>query len=700
MGIHRISLDFETRSRCDLPECGAYRYAEDPSTEVLVIALSIDGGPVLTWDIREPIDGNAAILALESAIVNGWEIHAYNSQFEWCILKYVCPRQFNLPIPDISNMRCTAAVCRSAGLPPSLAAAAEFLNLDVQKDKAGKLLIKKFSVPQGATNDYVRWDDGSTFTLLGEKVTSKDAFQRFVDYCVRDVETEMALAKAMQPFALEGFPLDCFLLTARLNDRGVPVDRKALENAMLIYREREEELAETFREITGLMPNQNIAVLRWMQERGYHGSSMDAATRAACDESALPEDARRALRIKAELSFAAVKKIPAMLNWVMSDDMIRGSFIWCGAQKTWRWTSEGPQWQNMKKPPKGMRKHIDRMYQDVAEGLPLYLMAFLWGNPYEVIACLSRYFVRYKDRNVYDADFSSVEAKILPTLIGCKRILDRFGSGEDVYTTVGNKMGVDRDMGKTIVLATQFQGGWKAVFNATGKTWDKKRCQEAVNVVREENPEFQKAWAACQKAFTDALDAPGKWFAANKYCAYGYTNKAPFPRMMVKLPSGRKICLPHPKKDPITMVKLAAKGKPDEFRWERIPGHRDEAAAAKYLDAGDAFLCPELVESVFHTWELSFYGHIEGRHYGRVGCYGGDLLQSQTQAVGVDLLANGVIEAEKAGFFPFLLVHDQCLVPAVGDKDEFAAKLCTVPDWFAGFPLEATADEVRSYCKN
>ena len=70
-----------------------------------------------------------------------------------------------------------------------------------------------------------------------------------------------------------------------------------------------------------------------------------------------------------------------------------------------------------------------------------------------------------------------------------------------------------------------------------------------------------------------------------------------------------------------------------------------------------------------------------------------------TQAVGADLLACGVIEAERQGFEPFLLVHDQCLAKARGDKDAFAKALCTVPDWFSGFPLDASADEVRSYSK-
>src|SRR6478736_380965 len=101
--VKKISLDFETRSRRNIKKCGAYKYATCPSAMVLVLAVKqggwYDPGPYLSWDAREPVEGSAAIALLRRAIEEGWEIHAYNSQFEWCILKYVCPRQFGFPVP-------------------------------------------------------------------------------------------------------------------------------------------------------------------------------------------------------------------------------------------------------------------------------------------------------------------------------------------------------------------------------------------------------------------------------------------------------------------------------------------------------------------------------------------------------------------------------------------------------------------------
>lgn len=717
--MNRISLDFETRSPVDLKKFGAYKYAEHPDTKVLVIAVQRHGSDAVhTWDVREPATGdNKALAMLKQAIEERWEIHAFNSGFEWAILKHVCPRQFGWPVPDINTMRCTAAVCRSAGMPPSLAKSAEFLKLPIQKDTVGLALIRKFSVPQ-KDGGYIEPGDAVSFTLAGEKVTAAAAFQKFVDYCAQDVRTEMAVAKVMEFYELKGFALEWFLLDMRLNDRGVPVDLEALRAAQRFYKRKEKLLAHRFKEITGLSPTQRDRCLEWFQARGYKKKSLDKANRAlALKDPELTGEVREALEIKGDIGYAALKKIPSMISMAMTDGKIRGTFLWCGAQKTWRWASKTPQWQNMKKPPKWLRPVIESAYQCVRkEELDLDAFEMIYGPPYEVVASLARYFVRFPDQNIFDLDFSSVEARILPFLIEAVRIMEKIRTGGDIYTATGKALEsllkerfkadikIDRDKSKVLVLATQFQGGWRAAFTATGEVWPREWCEAAVKVVREENPELPAAWKAFQNAFVTAFDHPGKWIHATRYVSFGYTAKGPFPRMMMRLPSGRFITYPYPERKPITMAKVnvVKDGKTTRTTWERLSDHMDdESAIAKELGLGDKFLYPDgVLETWFHTYELSFYGHIKDKLYGRVNTYGGDLLQSATQGVGADLLAHGALQAESAGFDPFFLVHDQALTPDNGRKDDFERAMCCVPDWFKGFPLEAEADSVRSYCKS
>lgn len=715
---NKVSIDFETRSMIDIKKVGSFKYAEHPSTKVLILAVCANDGPVITWDVRE--EPNEAVELLRKAIELGWEIHAFNYTFEWAILKYATPRQLGLPVPDIEQMRCTQAVCRSAGLPPSLGACAEFLQLPIQKDKMGAALIQKFSVPQKKTNRFIEWNDDIAFTAGGEKMTAAEAFQRFVDYCATDVRTEMAISAKMKSFELKGFPLEWFQLDARLNDRGLPVDGVALRKAFEIMTLHEKNLTERFRELSGFGPKQNAKVLEWLKERGYRGNNLTVATRERFgnDDSMTPE-AKEALDIAAGLSFAAVKKVPAMLHYMMADGNIRGAFKWCGAQKTWRWTSQGVQLQNMKKPPKWLRKVIEEAYQDVKDGRDPTLLEMLYCNPYELIACLARYFVRFDDVSLYDLDFASVEARVLPQLIECQRVLDRFVSGEgDIYTQTAESLSkilkekfqvdftIDRDMGKVVVLATQFQGGWNAVFTATGSKWHRSWCEAAAKIVRDENPEFPFAWRKFQDMFVAALDTPEKWQQITKYVSIGYSRKGPFPRMLMKLASGRSICWPKPEKEPITMVQVETSDpktrKVVSSKWERIHGHfetREEIEAD--MKMGHAFFYPNgQIAKTFKTWEISFYGHVKGKLYGRCKTYGGDMLQSATQGTAADLLAYGALEAERKGFEPILLVHDQCLAPARGEKEEFRRAMTTVPPWFEGFPLDADADTVRSYCKS
>ena len=717
----KISLDFETRSPgVDLLDCGSYKYAANPPASVLVLAVKQwplnDGKPVLSWDITRPIRSNDALDLLWCAIEFGWEIHAFQSQFEWCFLKYVCPRQFGLPVPDINRMRCTQALCRSSGLQNSLAKCAKELKVDFQKDAMGTSLMRKFSIPDKEGN-FTDPDDDVSFTAGGVRMTASEGFARYVQYCESDVRAEMAVAHAMRGFELKGFALDSFLATARLNDRGVPVDRNALENAHGRYREHEERLTREYVGITGLNPTQTGKSLAWFREQGYPSNTLKKEVRGVyLDDERLSKEARRALSIKGELSFAAVKKIPAMLNWVMGDGKVRGSFVWAGAQKTWRWTSDGCQWQNMKKPGKRLRPRVEEAYQDVAKGRDLELLSICYGDPYELIASLARYFVRFPDCDIFDLDYSSVEAVILPFLIGYEERLEKFRRGDDPYVAEAEALSahlkgkfdvpfeITRNMAKTCVLATQFGGGWNAVFTAMGHTWEREWCEVTAAIIRKNNPEFVKAWRVFQDTFVKAMEEPGVWHQATGHVSFGYRDGKPFPHMLMRLPSGRPIVMPYPEKNPITMVKVVKinrKTGKEKSQWERVNGHEEDPDVLEHiLCLGEPFRPNERVSSHFQSWELSYWGHTENSQYGRVNTYGGSLLQGATQGTGADLLAMGLMEAERQGFDPFFIVHDQCLAPARGDRDAFVRALCKVPDWFEGFPLAADAKTVRSYCKS
>jgi hypothetical protein len=369
----------------------------------------------------------------------------------------------------------------------------------------------------------------------------------------------------------------------------------------------------------------------------------------------------------------------------------------------------------MKKPGKKIKKLVPYIYSLLAAGeLDNELVTILFGNPYEIYASLSRYFVRIPGQQIYDVDFAQVEARILPALIGCERILDKFRRGEDIYMDVANALGVDRDIGKVISLLCQFQGGWRAVKVPLGDRITEADARKAVSAYRKENPEVVEAWGVFQDTWIRALRDPGRWHNATEKVKFAYSTKDPFPRILMRLPAGRDIVYPYPKARPITMVRYARNvvvevpGEQPTVReeksdWERLAGHLDPQQVAAYVDLGDSFLCPwERITGHFHTHELEFWGHVKDAHWGTVKTYGGDLLQSATQGTGMDFLLHGCVEAEKRGHEPFFVVHDQALGHHAEGRtlEDFIEALCTRPAWFPDFPLDADGSMADSYQKD
>ena len=84
----KISVDIETFSEADLTKCGVYRYAEDPSFEVLLFGVSVDGGPVTVYDLKQGDSlPESIIFSLLDSGVTKW---AFNAAFERvCLSRYL-----------------------------------------------------------------------------------------------------------------------------------------------------------------------------------------------------------------------------------------------------------------------------------------------------------------------------------------------------------------------------------------------------------------------------------------------------------------------------------------------------------------------------------------------------------------------------------------------------------------------------------
>ena len=112
-----LHLDYETRSRIDLFDCGAFIYAADHSTEIICLGWAYDDDDPQIWipDMEFP----ERVLEFISSGARR-SLHAHNAQFERLITRHVLPRYKKFTQPPLEAWNCTAAQARARNLPPAL----------------------------------------------------------------------------------------------------------------------------------------------------------------------------------------------------------------------------------------------------------------------------------------------------------------------------------------------------------------------------------------------------------------------------------------------------------------------------------------------------------------------------------------------------------------------------------------------------
>lgn len=410
----------------DIKRTGAFRYAEDPSTEILCAAVAKDDGepllwvnPFFTFDDMSVCESSPGAMDLINEMNNSdAPVFAHNAYFEQAITNH-CPNNRWFQI-DFSRWRCTAAMSRRAAIPPSLEKAAETLGLLQQKDGKGKALIRKFSIPQKATGRFIN------------PIDRQDDFIAFCEYCVQDVRVEQGIHKALKHFELTGDTLAAFQADMAINSRGLPVNLSALRHAQSLIEVNEARLTEEFRQLTGFNPTQRDVLLKWLKEHGFEGDNLRADT---LDEQLEAEDfdptttVGRVLQIKKSLSFASIKKVEAMIECACADGRVRGTLQFYGAS-TGRASGRLIQPQNFKRPTIA---NTDASYADICAGESEEHIELFHGPLLEVIGSSIRHFIHDPKGPMFDVDFSAVEARISAWLANEEWKLEVFRTHGKIY---------------------------------------------------------------------------------------------------------------------------------------------------------------------------------------------------------------------------------------------------------------------------
>lgn len=644
-----VYLDFETRSRADLPTVGAYRYGCDPSTEVLMAAVTAEGedSPVYLWvNPKYETEGMKSEPETLKLIAEADLVYAHNAPFEHAIAwgtKWCHTR--------LEQWRCTAAMARMAGLPDSLAKCSAALGLPELKDAKGKSLIRLFSIPDAETGEF-----NSPHEYL-------EKWKQFGRYCRQDVIVEKAIHKQLaKSFGLEGNNLADFLFTLRMNTAGIPVNCKALDAADIMVGQVSLKAVKEFRKLTGVNVTQRSKVLDWLKFHGVPIVDMQAATLEALPREGLDSDTKRGLELYSQLSYAAIKKISTMRSWACSDQRMRGVFKYYGAG-TGRWSAGGPQIQNAKKATYAMRPITGAAYDYLCSGGTSEGIEAVYGDCLEVLASSIRHFV-HADHPLLDADYNAIEARIACWVSGEEQALKDYARGADRYRTMASKIyGISesrvtsdqRALGKVAILGLGYGMGAEKFHSSCrdlyGITISMSMAEQAKSTFRSQHPRMTALWRNLDSDIRSAIKSPRTVFESCKYIRLWTEWTAGMNYLLVRLPSGRKLAYPLPA--------IEADG-------------------------------------------IAYWGAIAAStQWGRVKMYGAKMFENICQAIAADVMAHGAINAESKGMMPFALIHDQGL--AIQDQDQkpedFAKALSEVPRWATGLPLKVEAKIVPYYSK-
>lgn len=638
-----LHVDFETFSEIDLTEVGAFRYAEDPSTEALIIAYAIGDREPVGVDLTRP-GYLQKLRPLFDAIRDGARFCAHNVTFERNIWEKVCVPKLGFPVtPKPRQYDCTAVRARLIAIPGSLDGCSKALGVTQKKDERGKYLIQRFcKLPRIMPHE------------------APELFQEFIEYCKQDVRTEMAVAKILPPIPKE--ERDAFELDYIINDRGMPVNLDLVGKAIDYVQDYSGNLLLKSIELAGCRPTQRDRTLEFLASRGLELPNLQAATvEKAILQKGLDPAVREYLDSRIELSRAGTKKLITIRNCASLDGRIRGGYLFSAAS-TRRWSSVGVQMHNLQKPEGETDPDfvLDLFEEDMAEHLPL-----MFSRPLTAIAQSIRGFFE-SERGFLVGDYSSVEPRGLAWAADEKWLLKAYREGQDPYRIIASQIykiaiekitkdSKERFLGKQLILGAGYGMGPPRFVEACAKfgvTISQKDSEKAVYGYRNSVKRIVKFWHDMEDACIRATKFGTK--VTSGYFTFELVRLSDkFKVLKVQMPSG---CIYYPQ----PFIK--------QIDW--------------YGRKKDTF---------------NFFTPIGKGAYIPTDTFGGSVVENLVQAFTRDTLRDGMVQAHKDGHFLVGHTHDEAI--AEGRQQDMPEFLRSITKVDVGWKLDCEGYFAHRYKK-
>ena len=671
MAYKFIDIDFETRSTVNLLESGAHKYAIDESTQILICAFSIDEECIANFtilNIKKCVSDFVALV--KTKIQEGYKIRAFNSMFEYLIWNHVGVGQFGFPALDVSNFYCVMAEACAMGFPASLENCGKALNLNVQKMTEGKALIRFFCVPK---------KNASGLKIFNDPKDHPEKFELFTKYCEVDVEVQIDISKRCRK--LNAFQYDTFLLTERMNIRGLPIDYAMIRGAQTLSDASKLESDDAIKLITNgavNSPAQTKALTKWLNAKGYKMPNLQAPTiERKLKDPKSSEELKSVLRIRKDGSKSSIAKFVAADNYNVNETHVH-DFIKYHIASTGRWGGRGLQIQNFSKPPLGFPKWYDHelLCRLIAE-VDVDYISGLYGSISEALKASVRGLIKApKGKKFVGADYAQIEARIVMWLANDATGLQDFAGAGKIYESMAGtifnmpadavpKSSFQRDVGKETVLGCGFGMGWKKFLHRCvmdrGLSVDQNVAQKAVAEYRTRYKKVPLAWKTCEQMAIKAIENPGETFyACDNRLSYCVTRG----HLFAKLPSGRHLSYPQ----------AFVSEEPNDW------GHQQKRV-------------------YYYAWNQK----APGNKWVPCDIWGGTLFQHGVQAIAADVMACGMLNAEGNKYKSIFTVHDESVALVIDspryNKDTYEKMLCDLPEWAKGMPIKAEGFEGPRYKK-
>ena len=641
-----LEADIESFSDVDLIKCGVYAYADSPAFEILLFAYSFDGGETQIIDLAQ---GEKLPAEVEEAIFDvSVTKTAYNANFErTCLSKH-----FGRYIPP-ESWHCSAVQAAMLALPRSLEDVGRVLGLDEQKMKEGKELIRYFCVPCKPT----KANGGRTRNL---PCHAPEKWELFKTYCKRDVDVEKSIRRKLHNFPIPESEMELYRLDQRINDRGVLVDMGLVRNAVSCEHLHKEVVTKRAYELTGLENPNSVAQLKgWLGDMGMEAESL--SKKAVAEMIAETDgEVEELLRLRLLMAKTSVKKYEAMERSVCSDGRVHGMLMFCGANRTARWSGKIVQIQNL---PKNYLPDLELARDLVKQGRFEDIELLYDSTPNVLSELIRTAFIPKPGCRFVVADFSAIEARVLAWLSGEQWRLDVFTSHGKIYEASASSMfhvpmeeitktSPLRQKGKLAELGLGFGGAAGALISmgALDMGLTEEELPPLVAAWRKANPHITQFWWDVDAAAVKAVTEKQKTKAGR--IIFEYKSGILF----ITLPSGRKL----------------------------------------------SYVKPRMAVNRFGRDGLTYEGISENKKWSRIETYGPKLVENIVQGTARDLLAEAMLRVEEKGYPIVMHCHDEIIaeVPEdTGSVDEMCEIMAVQPEWAEGLPLRADGYQCSFYQK-